>query len=92
MANSRKIRREVASNEIVVGIIDILNIASADGGRFKDVLDGFRTQQNAATMIEVAWRFTGGARPKTKIEAHRRLVTAYNEKAAAKFVKRKMAS
>lgn len=91
MSNKRKIAGQVAPNETIVGILSILDIASADGARFKDVLDGLRKQQNAATMIEVAWRFTGGVRPKTKTEAHRRLVTAYNKRAAAKFAQRKMA-
>tara|TARA_R110001606_G_scaffold151261_1_gene291680 strand:+ start:866 stop:1234 length:369 start_codon:yes stop_codon:yes gene_type:complete len=88
-APKKKIRSDAASNEIIVGIINILNIASADGDRFKDILDGFIHSQNAATMIEVAWRFAGGVKPRTKVEAHRQLVSAYNERATANFVKKK---
>lgn len=63
---------------IVVGIINYLKLAESDGRRYQDVLDEFMKTQPAATMKQVAARRMSCRPPRTKIEAKKLLVKAYN--------------
>jgi hypothetical protein len=62
----------------IVGILNYLKLAESDRLRYRDVLDEFMKTQDAATMKAVAARRMGCSVPKTKAEAKRMLVHAFN--------------
>jgi len=62
----------------VVGIINYLKLAESDGQRYRDVLDEFMKTLPAATMKQVAAKRMSCRPPRTKIEAKKLLIKAYN--------------
>lgn len=74
----QKRRTKRSDDDTIVGILNYLKLAESDRIRYRDVLDEFMRTQDAATMKEVAARRMNCPVPKTKADAKRLLVNAYN--------------
>lgn len=83
---AKRSSKKIASDEIINGIVSYLSAASEDGIRFKEVLDLTMKQQSAATMIEVAFRYTGFPKQRSKIAAKRILIENYNKNAMKRII------
>lgn len=65
------------------GVVSLLEVASTDAYRFKDVVEQYNKDLSAAAMKAVAAAFARSPKPKTKADAVRLLVAARNERERA---------